>query len=764
MNDATASRPAAYAQIRIREPAGERTLSERLTIGGEGAEVVVPGVSQNAVRIERREGEWVAIPQPGANVRFDGHVLIAPRALHRNDMLSVGDAQLNVTDVSRTLLRLDIHHLVGNATIAPVGEVAVLTFDGGDEDLEIRATQLASPVSARPKASPVSAPTPMSPTVRRRWLLAIASILAIATLTTVGMAVKHRIEAARVIHAELPGRLNIDTGGVAASVSIDGVEAGRAPGELRVAAGQRTLTLRAPRHLDYVTTLNIQGADTPQTLKATLQPSWGTIKITASPPTARINVDGRESGAIPAAIEVPSGVHRVKVTAPGFKSWESNVVVKAGETLAVGPITLGQPDARLSLRSIPAGAEISVAGTYRGRAPLVIELPAGIAHDVVATLPGHDSWHQSVFAEAGKPIELAARLVPLLARVTVKGEPVDAELLVDGKVRGKTPHSLDLTAVEHRIEVRKEGFQPFTATVTPAKGLERVVDYRLTSADRTQALLESAPLIKTQTGYVLKLVPGGTFTLGSERREQGRRPNEVMRQVTLKRPYYIGLTEVTNEEFRRFRKDHASGYVAKQTLDLDTQPVSQVSWDDAAEYCNWLSEREGLPPAYERREGRFQLKRPVTTGYRLPTEAEWEYAARRADANQMFRFAWGNSLPVPAQAGNFAGVEAVRLVETELPGHRDDYVVAAPVGKFKPNALGLHDMAGNLSEWVNDFYLSFVDSSATTDPLGPEQAGRHVVRGSNWKSTAVSELRLAWRDTADEPSQTVGFRIARYAE
>jgi formylglycine-generating enzyme required for sulfatase activity len=454
----------------------------------------------------------------------------------------------------------------------------------------------------------------------------------------------------------------------------------------------------------------------------------------------------------------------VQVTAPGLKNWESSVVVKAGETLAIGPIALGQPDAQLNLSSNPSGAEVSVAGTYRGRTPLVVELPAGIAHDVVATMPGHESWRQSVFAEAGKHIEIAARLAPVVARVSVQGDPANAELLIDGASRGKTPQSIDLSAVAHRIEVRKEGFQPFSATVTPAKGLERVVDYHLTSADRTQALLEAAPLIKTQTGYVLKLVPGGAFALGSERREQGRRPNEVLRQVTLKRPFYIGVTEVTNGEFRKFRAGHASGYVAKQTLDLDPQPVAQVSWDDAAEYCNWLSEREGLPPAYERRDNKFQLKRPVGTGYRLPTEAEWEYAARHGAANQMYRFTWGNALPVPPQGGNFAGAEAVRLVETELPGYRDDYIVSAPVGKFKPNALGLHDMAGNLSEWVNDFYLSFVDSGAATDPLGPEQSGRHAVRGSNWKSTAVSELRLAWRDFADEPSQTIGFRVARYAE
>jgi hypothetical protein len=69
-----------------------------------------------------------------------------------------------------------------------------------------------------------------------------------------------------------------------------------------------------------------------------------------------------------------------------------------------------------------------------------------------------------------------------------------------------------------------------------------------------------------------------------------------------------------------------------------------------------------------------------------------------------------------------------------------------------------------VSEWVNDFYLSFVDPAAVTDPLGPDQAALHVVRGANWKTGAVGELRYAWRDTAPEPGQTLGFRVARYAE
>jgi formylglycine-generating enzyme required for sulfatase activity len=347
----------------------------------------------------------------------------------------------------------------------------------------------------------------------------------------------------------------------------------------------------------------------------------------------------------------------------------------------------------------------------------------------------------------------------------VQGEPSDAELFIDGKPHGRTPQNFELSATEHSVEVRKEGYLPFSGSVTPALGLERSVEYKLTSADRSKALQESAPTIKSKaTGYVLKLVPGGSFMMGSERREQGRRPNEGYREVTLKRPFYMGVTEVTNADFRSFKTDHASGFIGKRSFDLDAQPVVQVTWNDAAAYCNWLSERDGLPPAYEQGGGKYVLKKPVTTGYRLPTEAEWEYAARYVAPGKMRRFPWGDTLPIVPNVGNIAGEETKGTIEGGLEGYRDEYPVVAPVGKFEPTPLGLHDMGGNVSEWINDFYLSFVDPAAVTDPLGPEQAARHVVRGANWRSANVAELRYAYRDSADEMSQTIGFRVARYAE
>src|SRR5205823_11264058 len=132
---------------------------------------------------------------------------------------------------------------------------------------------------------------------------------------------------------------------------IDGVAAGLAPGVLTVPAGERTVSLRAPRYVDYATTLTIQGAGVRQDLRVRLQSAWGTLTVTAVPQGAHVSVDGVDSGAAPLTVAAPSGVRRIRIAAAGWKTWESSVVLRGGERLAVGPVTLGQPDAHLSVRS-----------------------------------------------------------------------------------------------------------------------------------------------------------------------------------------------------------------------------------------------------------------------------------------------------------------------------------------------------------------------------------------------------------------------------
>jgi formylglycine-generating enzyme required for sulfatase activity len=475
--------------------------------------------------------------------------------------------------------------------------------------------------------------------------------------------------------------------------------------------------------------------------------------------------DDRELGTTPLETELDAGRYTLAIVHPEFRRFESPLTVVAGQPLAVGPVELGMPDGRLVVQSRPAGADVSIGGRYRGRTPLTVSVPPGMPQDVLLTLAGHAPATQSVAVESRAERRITVDLRAMLGEVRVKGEPADAILYVDGASRGPANQVLSLPAAPHVFEVRKSGLEPFRATVTPREGQVQVVEYSLKTAG--EARLAGMPAQRaTSLGQALVLVNGGRFTMGSPRREPGRRSNETERQVELKRPYYIARHQVTNREFREFRAQHLSGIFKDESLDLERQPVVRITWQDAAAFCNWLSERDKLPPAYVRRGDRFELVEPVTTGYRLPTEAEWEFAARFDGGRATRKYPWGSDLPVPARAGNWGDATAIYLTPVTITGYDDGYRVAAPVGSFAPNPLGLHDMGGNVLEWTTDRYSIYVvgPEYQSTDPVGPRTGDNYVIRGAGWLTGKVAELRLAVRDSGASGRPDLGFRIARYAE
>ena len=435
--------------------------------------------------------------------------------------------------------------------------------------------------------------------------------------------------------------------------------------------------------------------------------------------------------------------------------------MNAGTPQTIGPIELGAADARVTVRSVPSGAQVTTGGSFRGITPVTIDLSPGVSHAVSVTRAGYAPWTREIFAEAAKESTLDARLAALLVEVRIQGEPADAEVFVNGNPQGKAPVSLSLPASRQHVEVRKEGFNAFVTDLVLAPGIARTVDFKLVNPKDVAG--NSPQKIVTKPGIKLIIVAGGVFQAGTDRREQGRRPNEGSHKVTLLRPFYMGEREVTNAQFRQFRPNHNSGAAGEYSLDLDKQAVSRVTWEDAAEFCNWLSTQEGLPPAYEPLAGGgFALTVPVSNGYRLPTEAEWEFVARAASTGKPLKYPWGAELPLVSGSANIGGSEALDLLGAVLEGHKDEFPVAAAPALFAPNALGFYDFAGNVSEWVNDRYLSFVASTPVTDPLGPNDGKNHTFRGSNWRTVSTGELRFPWREGAVLASDVIGFRVARY--
>jgi formylglycine-generating enzyme required for sulfatase activity len=753
-------------------------------------------------------GRWLLDAAPEGRISINGVAVGGARIVNAGDVITIAGSQLLVEEATPQNLALRRFELEGTETLPPVGD-SVRALAPPAEDLAIDMGEV-------PRIDGVVASRARK-VAHSRWnyaawvmgflLLVVLGVFALlqpialdlrpgdANVTSLGnfswqsassvfvfpgthrlraeragyqptevrVAVGGAVQAHALIHlVKLPGKLEVDSGGVAAEISADGARVGRVPGIVEVPAGDRTLTFKAPRYLDHVERLTIAGGGEKQKLKVALRPSFGVVSISSVPAGAQIEVDGKAAGVTPAKIEMDSGIRRVQLSSPGLRLWTSSVVVTAGAASSIGPVELGAADARITVRSVPAGAQVTTGGSFRGITPVTIDLSPGVSHAVTVTRAGYAPWTREVFAAAGQESRLDARLAALLVEVRIQGEPADAEVFVNGDPRGKAPASLSLPASRWRIEVRKDGYTPFATDLVLAPGIARTVDFKLVNPK--DVVGNSPAKLATKAGVKLLIVAGGTFVAGTDRREQGRRPNEGGHKVTLLRPFYMGEREITNAQFRLFRPTHNSGLVGSNSLDLDKQAVSRVTWDEAAEFCNWLSAQEGLPPAYQAgTEGAFALITPVSNGYRLPTEAEWEYVARAVGAGRPpLKYPWGAELPVVSGTANVGGSEAAALLGAAIDGHRDEFVAVAAPALFAPNALGFYDFAGNVSEWVNDRYLSFVPSGAVTDPLGPNDGKSHAYRGSNWRSVTTTELRFPWREGAVDASDVIGFRVARY--
>ena len=364
--------------------------------------------------------------------------------------------------------------------------------------------------------------------------------------------------------------------------------------------------------------------------------------------------------------------------------------------------------------------------------------------------------------KSGDQAKSTLRLAARKGEIRVRTNPADAEIFVNG--RAHRSRTLQLPARPQRIEARKPGYETVATTIQPLPGFPIEIDLALPEdGQATVSAPESAPIAKKSGAQFIRFGPG-RFTMGASRREQGRRSNETLHEVEFTRPFVMASHEVTNREFNAFDPQHSSGLLGGKVLNSPDQPVVNVSWDQAAAYANWLSEREGLPAVYELRGERYVSRDPIPTGYRLPTEAEWERVARSAGRSEPTRFPWGSSMPPAAESGNFADETARDVAPRTLTLYQDGYSVSAPVGSFLPNPAGIYDLGGNVREWAHDLYSigGLPGDSLTVDPSGASSGRYHAVRGSSWRDASITRLRFTFRDYADQPLPDLGFRLARY--
>lgn len=268
-------------------------------------------------------------------------------------------------------------------------------------------------------------------------------------------------------------------------------------------------------------------------------------------------------------------------------------------------------------------------------------------------------------------------------------------------------------------------------------------------------------------GMRMLLVPPGEFLMGTPGEEKGPRDQKPQHRVRITRPFRLAVHEVTVGQFRSFVD--ATGYQTEAEVEIarggkhsaskkkraraprgtwqnsrseqtDDHPVVLVSWNDAKQFCTWLSEKEGRE-------------------YRLPVEAEWEYAAR---AGTQKRFLDGDDAYGSPPIGNLADAS----LKESVPRHKraaaesDGYAFTAPVGRFRPNQFGLCDVLGNAAELCADWYdLSYYAQSPENDPPGPAHGERHVARGGSWLQLPLS-VADRWPMPLIARNDWMGFRVA----
>ncbi len=266
--------------------------------------------------------------------------------------------------------------------------------------------------------------------------------------------------------------------------------------------------------------------------------------------------------------------------------------------------------------------------------------------------------------------------------------------------------------------------------------------------------LSYAPALGEEAAMVS--LPAGSFSMGSPENEPWRSADETLHTVTVS-AFSISPYEVTQSEYEALMGENPS------TFRGENLPVEGVSWYDAIAYCNARSAAEGLTPAYTVDGSRVTWDLS-SDGYRLPTEAEWEYACRAGTVTP-----FNTQTSISVDEANYWGHYPYQIEENYFsqenletkPGiYREETV---PVGSFAPNAWGLYDMHGNVSEWVWDAYGNYAQADAA-NPTGPEAGPQRIYRGGAWNDFAKN-LRSAYR-AAMQPELAafnIGLRVARGA-
>jgi iron(II)-dependent oxidoreductase len=366
------------------------------------------------------------------------------------------------------------------------------------------------------------------------------------------------------------------------------------------------------------------------------------------------------------------------------------------------------PTGILTIITNPPQAEIILDGNSIGYSPKTIpDIKAG-KYEVKIVKPAYREWTGEAVVEADTEKQLKVDLVAYGGKLSISSTPLGATIIIGKRSWGKTNKTLKLPPGSYLVKLVKPGYHSKSQRVKVKDGESTQLSLTLTKKG-----------VSTIPGMVY--VPEGEFTMGTEKGEEDERP--VHRVYVA--GFYIDKYEVTNKEYKKFLT--ATGrrtpdFWSDTDLNKPNLPVVGVSWEDGKAYCKWV-------------------------GKRLPTEAEWEKAARGTDGR---RYPWGNKYS--AKRAN-------------AYGNQDGFQFTAPVDSLAAGAspFGVLNMAGNVWEWCADWYAEdYYAHTSPKSPKGPSSGQLRVIRGGSWEDTAAA-LRITNRHAAepDYSAYNLGFRCAK---
>jgi len=454
------------------------------------------------------------------------------------------------------------------------------------------------------------------------------------------------------------------------------------------------------------------------------------IKFESDPAGASVSVDGMPMGkTTPFQKSFPAGTHRVIMALDEYKLSVSDITFSSNGQIVKSVMipTYGY----LTVTSTPSGIPVQLDGLPIGSTPILSRRVSEGGHELIL---GDDCWLKatnSINIESGvtrtvnQTMNSRTAGISVTAIDAITGDDLIAKISDDnGKILGETPFSGTVPLCTRSITVDASGYSQSKPVLSLVEGSVASI---------------SAKMQKGGSGkYGMKLIPAGTFQMGSTNGESDERP---VHTVTVS-SFYMDSTEVTQREYSRLMGTNPSNFSG------DNKPVEQVSWWDAIKYCNARSREAGLTPVYNETSGSCNFS---ANGYRLPTEAEWEYACR---AGTTTKYYWGESTS-KSTISQYANYDSTSYYFGESSSLYGTHAVATN----RPNSFGLYDMSGNVWEWCNDWKGRY-SSGSQTDPRGPTTGSRRVGRGGGWSYGPVL-LRSAFRNRygPTDVCNDLGFRV-----